>query len=145
MHFNRSQNLIAVLLLNELVMVTKEGSFAYKSFKERSPAKSKSSHFREHKFKHSFQDSFNPFCSCRKGEVETSSHYLLYCSNYSEERLALLNTIKNNSNSFKSYGILKFWQKYLISSQHPPLWITPLYLFLSISSSTGEKWPKIGT
>ena len=35
------------------------------------------SHLREHKFKHSFQDSLNPFCSCGKGEVETSSHYLL--------------------------------------------------------------------
>ena len=53
------------------------------------------SHLREHKFKHSFQDSFNPFCSCGKGEVETSSHYLLHCSNYSEEQLAVLNTIKN--------------------------------------------------
>ena len=42
-------------------------------------------HLREHKFKHSFQDSFNPFCSCGRGEVETSSHYLLYCSNYLEE------------------------------------------------------------
>ena len=53
------------------------------------------SHLREHKLKHSFQDSLNPFCSCGKGEVETSSHYLLHCSNYSEERLALLNIIKN--------------------------------------------------
>ena len=53
------------------------------------------SHHREHKFKHSFQDSLKPFCSCGNSEVETSSHYLLQCSNYSEERLALLNTIKN--------------------------------------------------
>ena len=53
------------------------------------------SHLREHKFKHSFQDSLNPFCSCGKGEVETSSHYLLRCSSCSEERLALLNIIKN--------------------------------------------------
>ena len=53
------------------------------------------SHRREHKFKRSFQDSLNPFSSCGKGEVETSSHYLLHCSNYSGERLALLNTIKN--------------------------------------------------
>ena len=53
------------------------------------------SHLREHKFKHSFQDSLNPFCSCGKVEVEASSHYLLHCSNYSEERLALLNTIKS--------------------------------------------------
>ena len=53
------------------------------------------SHLREHKFKHGFQDSFNPFCIGGKGEVETSSHYLLHCCNYSEERLVLLNTIKN--------------------------------------------------
>ena len=51
------------------------------------------SHLREHKFKHSFQDSLDPFCSCGKGEVETSSQYLLHCFNYSKERLALLNTI----------------------------------------------------
>ena len=53
------------------------------------------SYLREHKFKHSFQDSLNPFCSCGKGEVETGSHYLLYCSNYLEEQLAFLSTIKN--------------------------------------------------
>ena len=51
-------------------------------------------HLREHKFKHSFQVSFKPFCICGKGEVEISSHYLLHCSNYLEERLALLNTNK---------------------------------------------------
>ena len=39
------------------------------------------SNFREHKFKHSFQDYLNPFCSCWKGEVETSSPSLLHCSN----------------------------------------------------------------
>ena len=52
-------------------------------------------HLREHKFKYSFQDSLNSFCSCGKGEAETSSHYLLHCSNYSGKRLALLNTKKN--------------------------------------------------
>ena len=52
-------------------------------------------HPREHKFKHGFQDSLNPFCIGGKGEVEASSHYLLHCCNYSEERLVLLNTIKN--------------------------------------------------
>ena len=39
------------------------------------------SHLREYKFKRSFQDSLNPFCSCGKDEVETSSHYLHYYSN----------------------------------------------------------------
>ena len=53
------------------------------------------SHLREHKSKHSFQDSLNLFCISEKSEIETSSHYLLNCSNYSEERLTLPNTIKN--------------------------------------------------
>ena len=53
------------------------------------------SHIREHKFKHSFQDSLNPFCSCGKSQVESSSQYLLHCSIYLVERLALLNTVKN--------------------------------------------------
>ena len=66
------------------------------------------SHLREHKFKYSFQDSLNPFCSCGKGEVESSSHYLLHCSNYSEERLALLNTIKNLDMSILQQGDSKF-------------------------------------
>ena len=52
------------------------------------------SHLREHKFKHSFQDTLNPLCSCGK-EVETTFHFLLSCSNYSDERLTLLSKIRN--------------------------------------------------
>ena len=81
-------------------------------------------HLREHKFKHSFQDSLNPFCSCGEGEVETSSHYLLHCSNYSKERLALLNTIKNIDMSILQQSHLKF---------------TSVLLFGNISFSTITK------
>ena len=59
-------------------------------------------------FKHSFQDSLDPFCSGGKGEVETSYHYLLHCSNYLEEQLALLNTIKNIDMSILQQSDLKF-------------------------------------
>ena len=52
------------------------------------------SHLREHKFKHSFQDSLSPLCDCRQGEVESCTHFLLHCSNFSNERQALLNSIK---------------------------------------------------
>ena len=62
------------------------------------------SHLKEH----SFQDSLNLFCSCGKGEIETSSHYLLHCSNYSEERLALLNTIRNIDMSILQLSDSKF-------------------------------------
>ena len=73
------------------------------------------SHLREHKFKRSFQDSLNPFCSCEKGEVETSSHYLLHCPNYSEERLALLNTIRNIDMSILQLSDSKFTSVLLFS------------------------------
>ena len=66
------------------------------------------SHLREYKFKHSFQDSLNPFCCCGKGQVETSSHYLLHCSSYLEERLAVLNTIKNIEKSILQQNDSKF-------------------------------------
>ena len=51
------------------------------------------SHLREHKFKHNFQDTLNPICNCGE-DIETSCHYLLHCSLYTNERLALLNIIQ---------------------------------------------------
>ena len=49
---------------------------------------------REHKVKHGFLDSLNPICSCGQ-DIETSTHFLLYCSDYSNERLTFLNLIRN--------------------------------------------------
>ena len=57
---------------------------------------------REHKFKHSFQDCLNPLCFCGN-ETETSTHYLLHCPTYTNERMTLLNKIKSTNCS-----ILKF-------------------------------------
>ena len=50
------------------------------------------SHLPEHKFKYSFQDTPNPICNCGK-DIEPTSHYLLHCPDYLEERKTLLNTI----------------------------------------------------
>ena len=50
------------------------------------------SHLREHKFKHSFQDTLNPICNCGE-DIETTSHYLLHCPDYLHERKTLLNTV----------------------------------------------------
>ena len=47
-------------------------------------------HLREQKFKHIFQDSFNPICSCGN-DIETSAHFFLHYSNFSIERLTFLN------------------------------------------------------
>ena len=50
------------------------------------------SHLREHKFKHSFQDPFNPICSCGN-DIETSAHFLLHCPNFSNGKSIFLNII----------------------------------------------------
>ena len=52
------------------------------------------SHLCEHKFKHSFQDSLNPLCKCG-AEVESTSHFLLHCPLYNNDRSSLLSTIRN--------------------------------------------------
>ena len=51
------------------------------------------SHLRKHKFIHGFQDTFNPICSCGN-DIETSTHFLLRCPYYSNERSTFLNTIR---------------------------------------------------
>ena len=50
------------------------------------------SHLREHKFKHNFQDCLNPICSCDL-DIESTSHFLLYCTTFNDERYALLSTL----------------------------------------------------
>ena len=50
-------------------------------------------HLRERKFKHSFQDLFNPLCSCGK-EAETTFHFLLSWPNYFDKRLTHLRKIR---------------------------------------------------
>ena len=64
------------------------------------------SHFREHKFKHSFKDSPNPLCFCGN-EIETSTHYLLYCPTYTNERMTLLNKIKSINCSILKFSYLE--------------------------------------
>ena len=50
------------------------------------------SRLREHKFKHSFQDTLNPICNCGE-DIQTTSHYLLRGPGYLQERKTLLNTM----------------------------------------------------
>ena len=52
------------------------------------------SHLREHKFKHNFQDSINPICSCGS-DIETTEHFFLHCQNFSLLRVTLLNSLAN--------------------------------------------------
>ena len=52
------------------------------------------SHLREHKFKHGFQDTLNPLCSCGN-DVESTEHFLLHCPQFANERRTLLSTLGN--------------------------------------------------
>ena len=48
----------------------------------------------EQKFRHNFQDTLNPICICAEN-IKTTIHYLLYCPNYLNERMTLLNNLQN--------------------------------------------------
>ena len=56
------------------------------------------SHLHDHKFKHNILDTINLLCSCGS-DIESTFHFFLYCSNFSEERITLLSDVfGNNSN-----------------------------------------------
>ena len=52
------------------------------------------SHLREHKFRHSFQDSLDPFYNYGR-HIGTTIHFFLHCSNYSNQRKTVLEKISN--------------------------------------------------
>ena len=54
---------------------------------------------RYHKFKHNFQDYLNPFCNCGL-IIETTSHYLLHCPLFADERKTFLSNIKSINHKF---------------------------------------------
>ena len=76
------------------------------------------SHLWEHKFKHKFQDTLNPIWNCGE-DIETSCHYLLHRSLYTNERLVPLNVIQGIDNGILELGdshIIEFllhWKKFL--------------------------------
>ena len=50
------------------------------------------SHLKKHKFRHNFQDSIDPMCSCNSG-IETTAHFLLHCPNFNTQRQTLFDKI----------------------------------------------------
>ena len=48
------------------------------------------SHLNKHKFSHGFLDTVNPMCSCNS-EEESTTHFLLRCPNYNQQRLVPMN------------------------------------------------------
>ena len=57
-----------------------------------------SSHLTDPKFRHNFQDCVNPAFSCDH-EIETSTHFPLYCSNYHSARKNLFEKVKKIDSS----------------------------------------------
>ena len=55
------------------------------------------SHLREHKFKHGFQDTLNPLCSCGNHyvDVESINNFLLHYLKFVNERHTLLHALSN--------------------------------------------------
>ena len=50
------------------------------------------SHLNEHRFRHNFQECINPLCACSL-ETENTSHYLLHCHHFSQNRINLMNSV----------------------------------------------------
>ena len=76
------------------------------------------SHLKEHKFRHNFQDTTDPFCSCRTGAVEDTKHYLLQCPNYDNQRLALFNDLNNLSVTLFPYSSITLCDFLLFGFPH---------------------------
>ena len=73
-----------------------------------------SSYLKEHKFKHNYQDSVDPLCSCGN-YIESTNHFFLHCPNFTTQRRNLLNKLKSinasimaeNENSFVRMLLLR--------------------------------------
>ena len=68
------------------------------------------SHLREHKFRHNFSDTIDPFCNCRTNSLETTEHFLMYCSNYSNERRIMFNDLQQLGISLIPLNPLYFYR-----------------------------------
>ena len=93
------------------------------------------SHLREHKFRHNFADTLDPFCNCRTNSIETTEHYVMHCSEYSNERLEMFNELLQLDmsliplNPSKLLNVLLYGDSRLTSAQnHEILSITVKFL-----------------
>ena len=62
------------------------------------------SHLKDHKFRHNFQDTIDPFCNCSTNAIETTEHYLLQCSDYSTQRSTLFDDLNKASINVLPYN-----------------------------------------
>ena len=64
------------------------------------------SHLNKPKLKHSFQDSLNSICTCGN-DIETSAHFRLPCSNFSNKRSNFPEYHRNHQ--YKNFNKKQFW------------------------------------
>ena len=67
------------------------------------------SHLREHKFRHNFNDTINPLCSCGTNSIESVERFLLHCPNFSIYRCSLGDNLRQ-----KDICILPYSSSYLV-------------------------------
>ena len=58
------------------------------------------SHLNAHRFHHNFQECLNPLCSCSL-EIEDTTHYLLHCRYFSNQRTDLMNSVNSVVQNFE--------------------------------------------
>ena len=63
------------------------------------PLRLQLSHLNKHKFRHGFEDTISPMCSCNT-EIENNEHFLLRCHFYSSQKLELFNKLNKINLSF---------------------------------------------
>ena len=56
-------------------------------------------HLREHRFRHNFQDTFNPLRSCSR-EIELTSHFFLRCQNFITPTTNLKSELRKLNSTF---------------------------------------------
>ena len=94
------------------------------------------SHLADHKFRHNFQDCVYPVCSCGQG-IETSTHFLLHCSNYHCARQTLIekrkkidsNILKENDQLIKNF--LLFGDEKLKAAQNKSILTSTIEFLLA--------------
>ena len=76
------------------------------------------SHLREHKLKHSFQDTLNPLWNYGQ-DIESTTHFFLHCPFFFNERCTLLSTICSFDK--KTVGFFRLWSHINVTFwQHIP-------------------------
>ena len=99
------------------------------------------SHLKEHKFKHNFQDSIDPLCSCGN-DIESTVHFFLHCQNFTTQRQTLLNRLKSINASIMTENenslvrTLLFGRPDFLYSTNKEILMQPLVSFEQPSDST---------